>query len=224
MSMAEDRVIARVGERSIVYDEVACDRDLAAQNPRWLRGMSVEEACIAYEKEQFRILIKRALVEAACKLLECAPTEEAVAAFRSPILRDEALLQKLAAETRKIPEAVRRVYQGEPIEAIYAEAIQPMKKSLDDFRRIVVAYKSLERVEKLLARDSAAAMRRHYEDQARYKAVKATVRKHVEATARAKNISIETAADDLLVLLAEKVSSVVIDDQFSIPPGREVFL
>lgn len=99
--MAEDRVIARIGDRTVMYGEVWCSREFAAAHPKWLGGKSVEEACVEYEREQFRALATRILVEKACAIEGCEPGDAEIEPFRSPILKDEAMLAKLGALARE---------------------------------------------------------------------------------------------------------------------------
>lgn len=219
-----DREIARVGERRVMYAEVFCDRAYAAQNPRWLQGRTVEEACLAEEQEQFQRVLTRILLEHACKLHQCEPSDADIDPFRSRVLKDEALLQRLVTEARKVPEAIRRVYRGEPIEAVHREVIAPMGHSLDQFRMEAGRYRSLEVVERYLAKDFAASARSHYEQQARFSALRALLRKRLEAAAAADKRPLEQTADDLLQSIIEKAGVTIVDPQFRLPPGREIFL
>jgi hypothetical protein len=221
---AGDREIARVGERRVMYAEVFCDRGYAAQNRQWLQGRTIEEACLAHEQEQFRRVLTRVLLDHACTLQQCEPSDADIDPFRSRVLKDEALLQRLVTEARKVPEAIRRVYRGEPIEAVHSEVIAPMRKSLDQFRVEVERYRSLEVVERYLAKDFAVSARRQYEQHARYQAMRALLRQRLEAAAAANNRSVEQAADDLLQSINQKVGVSIVDPQFQLPPGREIFL
>ena len=221
---AEDHVIARVGQRPVMYGQVFCDRTFAAQNPQWLKGRSVDDACRIAEQEEFVRVLSRELLDAACKLHQCEPSDADIAPFRSPILKNEATLQRLVAEARRVPEAIRRVYRGESFEAVYEESIKPKGYSLERFRAEVERYGSLEVVEKFLARDFAASARKQYEEQARYRALRALLRKRLEAAAAANKQSVEEAADALLQSINAKIGLTVVDAQFHIPSGREIFL
>lgn len=221
---AEDRVIARVGQRAVMYGQVFCDRAYAAQNPQWLKGHSVEDACRIAEQEEFVRVLSRELLEAACKLHQCEPSDAEIDPFRSAVLKDEATLKRLVAEARVVPEAIRRVYRGEALEAVYEQVIKPKGHSIEQFRAEVRKFGSLEVVEKFLARDFAASARRQYEAQARYRALRSRMRKDLEAAAAANKQSVEEAADALLQSITAKVGLTVVDPQFHIPPGREIFL
>jgi len=221
---AEDRVIARIGERSVMYAEVFCDRGYAAQNPQWLKGRGVEEACRNEEQEQFQRVVARELLVSACALHQCQPSEAEIDSFRSPVLKDEATLQRLVAEARKVPEAIRRVYRGEELETVYTEVIKSRGYSLDQFRAEVERFRSLEVVERYLAKDFSASARKQYEEQARTRALRALLRKRLEAAAAANKQSVEQAADELLKSIITKVGVSIVDPQFHIPSGREIFL
>lgn len=214
MLRAEDQVIAEFGDRHVLYREVGCNREWAAANPRWLQGRSEEDACADAERERFRQIAATILVEKICAIEGCQPSEEEVAAFRSPILKNENLLRALAAEGRKVPEAVRRVYRGEPIEAVYEEVIQPMNRTLDEFRQQVAMYRSLEVVERYLARDWVANAREHYEEQARQRAMRAAIAKRIQAV---------DAPAGYLHSMIQRIGVRVLDPQFELPSANEVF-
>ncbi len=209
--MAEDRVIARIGGREVMYGEVWCSREVAAENPKWLRGKTVEEACVEAERERFHAVAARILAEQICAIEGCEPSDAEVDAFRSPILKDEAMLRGLADLGRKVPEAVARVYRGEPIEAVYEEVIAPMNKSLDEFRREAARYPSLEVLERFLAKDFVASARQHYEEQARSMARRAAVAKRIE--------SLGIAPEEYLRSMMARIGVSILDPQFEMP-GR----
>jgi hypothetical protein len=218
-----DRPIARIGTHTIAYRDIGCNRKVLELNPQWRNGRTVEEACLAAEREEFRIRVSRALIEAACGIERCDLSESKVDPFRSPVLRDEQELRRFAAEARRIPEAVRRVYRGESVEAVYDDAVKPLKIPIERFRNEVEMYGSLERVERYLAKDFVSRMRSQYEERARGQAMRAALREKIAARARATNRSAEQAADDYLLFLRDAVGVTVLDDRFSIPQGREVF-
>lgn len=221
----EDRVIARAGDREIRYAEVWTSREIAAANPKWLRGRNVEAVCVDAEREKFRQLVTNAIIEQACAIEDCRPDDAEIDRFRSPILKDESKLQGLAALSRKVPEAVRRVYLGERIEAVYEEVIEPMgRRSLDLFRREVAMYGSLERVERYLTRDFAASARQHFEDSARKQAMRAAIRRRIEAMATAERQEIGQAADGYMTVMTERLGIRILDPRFALPSGREAFL
>jgi hypothetical protein len=224
MLCAEDRIIAEIGDRRVLYAEVGWNRERAAANRQWLRGRSVEEACLDAEREKFRTIAARVLVEKICALEGCEPSEDDLVPFRSQILKDENMLRALVTEGRKVPEAVRRVYLGEPIEKVYDEVIKPMNKPLDAFRQEVAMYRSLEVVERYLARDWVGNARQHYEQQARQRAMRAAVRKRIEAVATTKNQTLPNAAEDYLRSMIERLGARVLDTQFELPSGKEIFL
>lgn len=224
MAQAEDRVIAEIGDRRVMYREVACNRDWAAANPKWLGGKSLDVACAEAEQQKFRQMIMATLIEKICALEGCEPSEGEISAFRSPILKDESMMRALAAEGRKVPEAVRRVYLGEPVEAVYEDAIKPMNRSLEAFLEEIGKYRSLEVVERFLAKDWIASTRQHYEQQARQRAMRAAIAKRIEAAAQAKNESPQDAADNYLRSMIERLGARVLDAQFTLPSGKEAFL
>lgn len=218
-----DRPIAQIGERRLVFRDIGCNRKVLELNRDALRGRDVERACAEAEQEEFRLLATAALIEAACAVEKCALTDAEIARFRSPILQDEQALRRLADNARRVPEAVRRVYRGQPLEAVYEEAIKPLNVPLESFRNEVTIYGSLERVEKLLATDFVATLRRRLEERARQQAMLAHLRTRIDALAAAANRSAESAADDYLHALGRRVAVRVFDERFRIPPGREVF-
>lgn len=224
MAQADERVIAEIGDRRVMYREVACNREWAVANPNWLSGKSVDVACAEAEREKFRQMMTKALIEKICALEGCELSEAQIDAFRSPILKDENMMRALAAEGRKVPEAVRRVYLGEPIEAVYEEVIKPMNRSLEAFREEVGKYRSLEVVERFLAKDWIASTRQHYEQQARQRAMRAAIAKRIEAAAEAQNKSPQDAAENYLRSMIERLGVRVLDTQFELPSGKEVFL
>jgi hypothetical protein len=223
MIRAEDRVIAEFGDRRVLYHEVGCNREWAAANPRWLRGRSAEAACVDAERERFRQLAAAILVEKICAIDGCQPSDAEIEAFRSPILKDEKMLRALATEGRTVPEAVRRVYRGEPIETVYEEVIKPMNRSLDEFRQQVALYRSLDVVERYLARDWVANAREHYEGQARRRAMRAAISKRVQAIAAENKLTATDAAERYLRSMIERIGARVLDPQFQLPTANEVF-
>ncbi|HEX7150027.1 MAG TPA: hypothetical protein VF618_00970 [Thermoanaerobaculia bacterium] len=224
MTSAEDQVVARIGERRITAAEVHCSRELAAENPRWLQGRSVEEACVAGEQAKFRTIAARELLERVCALEECDPSDAEIEPFRSRLLKDETQLRALVDAGLHMPRAVARVYRGEPLEKVYEEAIQPQGHTLAAFRREVEMFGSLERVERFLAKDQVALMRAQVEDRARQQAVRAKLRKRIDAAAEATNQKLEEAANDYLERRLTKIGVQILDDRFRLPSGREVFL
>lgn len=221
----EDRVIARVGDREIRYAEVWTSRELVTANPKSLRGRNVEEVCVEAEREKFRQLVANEIIEQACAREDCLPDDAEIDRFRTPILKDESRLRELAAVSRRVPEAVRRVYLGEPIEAVYEEVIEPIgRRPLDLFRREVAMYGSLERVERHLARDFVAGARQHFEDSARKQAMRAATRRRIEAAAAAERQDIGKAADDYLAAMIERLGIRILDARFALPSGGEAFL
>lgn len=209
--MAEDRVVARIGGREVMYSEVWCSREVAAENPKWLRGKTVEEACVEQERERFHAVAARILAEQICAIEGCEPADAEVDAFRSPILKNETMLRGLADLGRKVPEAVARVKRGEPIEAVYEEVIEPMNKSLDQFRREVARYPSLEVLERFLAKDFVASARQQFEDRARDMARRAAVGKRIER--------LGVAPEEYVRSMIERIGVEILDRQFELP-GR----
>lgn len=223
--MIEDRVLAEIGARHIMYSEVWCSRELAVANPRWLQGRTVEEACIDAERENFRRIAAVAIVEQAFVLEGRELSEEELDRHRSPILRDEAMLRGLAAEARKVPEAVRRVYLGEPIEAVFDEVLRPMMNaSLESFRLVVSQYRSLETVERQLAKDFLASARQQFERNTRITAMQAALRERIEAIAETRAQSFVEAAEDYYCSVIVRIGVNVHDDRFQLPAATEVFL
>ena len=223
-TMAADRVIARVGNRTVTYADVWCNPDVAEKHPAWLNGRSVADACADAERKQFGHVVGRLLVEKACEIHKCGPSDAEIDRFRSHILKDESMLRRLALEGRRVPEAVRRVYRGEDIEAVYEDAIKSMGKPLEAFRNEVAMYRSLDVVERYLAKDFVATAREQFESRARYQAMRAAVRKRIELLAEAQKKSLDATADDYLKVVIGQVGLTILDDNFHIPPGREVFL
>ncbi len=203
--------------------DIGCNRKAIALNRERLGRQSVEAACEQAEREEFRRHFTAALIEAACVVEKCALSEEEVASFRSPVLNDEAALRRMGAEARRIPEAVRRVYRGEALEAVYDESLKPLNVSLQAFRNEVEMYGSLERVERYLAHDFVETTRRQLEQRARRQAMRNALRRIIESRAIAGHLTIETAADEYLELLRSRLDLRVFDDRFAIPKGREVF-
>lgn len=209
--MAEDRVIARIGGREVMYSEVWCSREVAAENPKWLRGKTVEEACAEQERERFHAVAARILAEQICALEGCEPSDAEVDAFRSPILKNETMLRDLAELGRKVPEAIARVKRGEPIEAVYEEVIEPMRmnQSLDAFRREVARYPSLEVLERFLAKDFVASARQQFEDRARDMARRAAVGKRIER--------LGVTPEEYLRSMIARIGVEILDGQFEMP-------
>lgn len=225
-SHADDRLIARIDGRGISYREIACDRERAARQPRWLNGKSVEAACRDAEQRQFEQVIAQSMLEAACGLEQCVLTDDAIAPFRPKILDDPNALETLAREGRRVPEAVRRVYRGEDLIAVYEEAIRPLNNnsSLEDFREEVAKYRSLEVVERYLAKDWIAMTRETFERKARTRAMRAFVRQRIEASAAAANRSVGQIADEYFQTVAANADLELLDKTYRLPAGREVFL
>jgi len=220
----EDRVIATIGENRVMYGKVWCSRELAAANPKWLRGQTVEEACVEAERERFRIVAGHILAKEICAIEGCEPADADIEPFRSPILKNETMLRDLATLAWKVPEAVRRVYRGEALEAVYDEAIRPMNHSLEVFRREVAMYRSLEVVERYLAKDFVANAREQFEERARDMARREALRKRVEALAASRNQPLPWAAEEYLRSMIERIGVTVADPQFALPSGPEVLL
>ncbi len=216
-------MIAEIGDRRITYVEFGCSREWAEANPRWLKGRSVEAACADAERESFRRLAAKVLVEKICAADGFEPSETELDVFRPPILKDESMLRALASEGRKVPEAVQRVYRGESVEAVYEEVVRPMNRTLEEFRQHVAMYRSLEAVERYLAKDWVANARQHYEQQARSLAMRAALRKRIEVIAATENRSLEDAAGDYLRSMMERIGVRVLDRQFQLPSAKEVF-
>jgi hypothetical protein len=223
MVQAEDRGIAEIGGRHVLYMEIGCNREWAAANPQWLKGRSVETACVEAEREKFRQLTSRILIEQICEIEGCELSEEELDAYRSPVLKDDDMLRRLAIEGRKVPEAVRRVYLGEPIEAVYEEVIKPMNRTLDAFRREVAMYRSLDVVERYLAKDSVAVARQHYENEARQRAMRATIRDRIATIANGRHQAAKDAARDYFHAMVGRIGVRVLDEQFQLPSPEEVF-
>jgi hypothetical protein len=221
---ADDEVIARIGERRVTAAEVRVSREMAAANPGWLQGRSVEDACAAAEQEKFRQIVIAELLERICALESCGPSDEEIEPFRSAILKNEAQLRGLVDAGLQVSRAVARVYRGEPIEKVYEEAIRPQGRTLDNFRREVAMYRSLEVVERHLQKDHLLLARQQFERSARRSAIRALLRQRIEASARAKNQSVEDAAGDYLNAMAARIGVDIIDSRFRMPSGREVFL
>ena len=221
----EDRIIAEIGDRSILYSEIWCSREVTALNPRWLKERTVEDACVDAERENFRRIAAVVMVEQAFVLEGRELSEEELDRHRSPILRDEAMLRGLAAEARKVPEAVRRVYLGEPIEAVFDEVVRPMMNaSLESFRLVVSQYRSLETVERALAKDFIANARQQFERNTRLRAMQSAIRANIEAIAAARDQSLTEAAEDYYCSLIVRIGVNVHDDRYQLPEAREVFL
>jgi hypothetical protein len=220
----DDRIIATVGSEKIMYGQIFCDRALLEQDPRWLRGQTVEQACRNYEQEEFRRVLAREAVRAACRVEECHLSDEDIEPYRSAVLRDDALLQRLVTEARRIPGAIRRVYLGETIDTVYESDIKSRGYSLEQFKREVARFRSLEVVERFLAKDFAASARRQYEEQARDRALKAWLRNRLEELSRAEKRTLEETADLFLKRLVAKAPIVIEDRQFTIPEGRTILL
>jgi hypothetical protein len=221
---ADDEVIARIGERRVTAAEVRVSRETAAANPRWLQGRSVEVACAAAEQEKFRQIVINELLERICALESCGPSDEETEPFRSAILKNDAQLRGLVDAGLQVSRAAARVYRGEAIEKVYEEAIKPQGRTLDDFRREVAMYRSLEVVERHLQKDHLLLARQQFERSARRSAIRALLRQRIEAAARAKNQSVEDAAGDYLNAMAARIGVDIIDSRFRMPSGREVFL
>jgi hypothetical protein len=219
---AEDKTLAEIGDRRVTYREVSCNREVAATRPDWLRGRSVEEACAGAERAQFRVVAAKILVEKICALEGYEPSEQELEGFRSPILKDEALLHRVVRDGRTVPEAVRRVYRGERIETVYEEVRRVANISFDAFSREVAMFRSLEVVERFLAKDALAEARRQYEQKARDRAMRAELRKRVAALAEVQKQTVDTAAEDYLHSMIVRIGVSVHDPQFELPTGKEV--
>lgn len=223
-TMAESDVIARIGDVRITARDVSCSRELASANPKWLNGRTVDEACLDAKRDKFRRLATRELLERAATVEEFEPTQDQLAPFHVNILRDEAQLQRLVDLGLQIPRAVARVYRGESLEHVYEDAIRRTGASLDSFRREVKMYRSLEVVERHLAKDHVQLARRQFEQHARQSALRAEFRKRIAASADAQNETIEVAADRFLQSVIARIGVEVLDPQFQLPSGREIFL
>lgn len=206
--------IARIAGREIAYGEIAIDREWAERHPRWLRGLSVEEACLEEEQRLFAGIVANALIELACEREHCVLDDASIAPYRSKILADEASLHGMAKEARRVPVAVRRVYRGEDIAVVYDEEIRSMNRSLDEFREEVARYRSLDVVERFLAKDWVASTREHFERGARQRAIRAFIRAHIEALAGDRDV--EAVADEYFRNLT---TIELCDQRFRIPTG-----
>ena len=217
------RVIAQIGDRRITFGEIGCNRKVVELNRQRLGGRSIDAACAEAEQQEFRSRAASALIEAACVVERCVLTEAEIDRFRSPVLKDEHSLRSFAREARRVPEAIRRVYRGESIDAVYEDVIRPLNIPLESFRNEVAMYGTLERVEKYLARDFVETLRQQLEDRARRKAMLAQLRGKIEALAASGKRSRDASADDYLASLQPRLTVLVFDNRFQIPKGREVF-
>jgi len=127
------------------------------------------------------------------------------------------------AEARRIPEAVRRVYLGEPFQAVYDDAIRPLGHPVEKFRETVTMFRSLEVVERYLAKDWISIHAEQHRDRARRILMAQALRSHIEAIAAVEKVSVDTAADDYYRTLVDALPAVVLDARFSLPAGRDIF-
>lgn len=217
---AEERVLARVADREIRYSEIACDRVLAERHPRWLNGRTAEEACLDEERRAFRGIISAELLEKAFVREGWSLSADEVERVRSAIAPDEATVRRGQAEARRLPEAVRRVHLGESFEAVYDEAVRPLGHSIEQFREAVTMFRSVEVVDRYLAKDWISIHNEEYRARARRVVMAQAIRLHLEALAAAKKVSVD--ADDYYRTVVDALPAVVLDPRFSIPAGREI--
>jgi len=214
---AEPNVIAQVGERQILYADVQCV-------PVDASAPDVDRVCRENEREMFRFELSREISRRACALEGWSPTEESVAPYRAPYLRDVAKTHELAEKAYVLPRAVLRVYLGEDAASVYRDIVAAFPRmSLDAFRGTVKAYRSREVVEGYLAVDPVVRFREAGERLAREKAQQEYLRKQVAARASATGRTFDAAADDYMQFLAKTLPIRVFDERFHLPQGREFF-
>lgn len=219
------KVVAEIGERHILYGDIACDRMIVARSEKWRGGRSVDQVCAEIEQQAFAGAVIRHLQEAACALEECALTDADIAPFRK--LFDDAFVEKAASLQRRQAEAMARALKGEDADAVYAEVGDRIGQTLDQFRFEIGRYeamwaKPVEMIDKLLAKDFAAMFREGNEKAAKRQAMRAFLRSRIAANAGDR--SLDEAADAYLAALVQKIGVRLLDERFKLPKGNEVFL
>ena len=217
-----ERVLARIADREILYSEIACDRAWAERHPRWLSGRTAEEACLDEERRAFGVIVTAELVERAYAREGWSLPADEVERVRSAIAPDEATMQRGQAEARRVPEAVRRVYLGESFQAVYDDAVRPLGHPVEKFRESVTMFRSLEVVERYLAKDWLSIHAQRYRDRARRILMAQALRRHIEAIAAAEKVDVEIAADRYYRALVDALPAIVLDARFSLPAGRDI--
>jgi hypothetical protein len=208
-SAGEERVIARVGAKVIVYEEIRCDARF--EEP------PAEPRCHSFEQRKLDALMASELIQAAARLHGISVSDqEALAAAGAAAVPSDRQVEDVAARFKAMAAAALRVHNGAPADAVFATDLAPKGITRQEFDAAYSRW-SREEAEKALTLDYIAEARRQVVAQQRTLLLLRRLNEIVATRASERRLPPEEASRQLWREVIEKTGSVVVDKRYSFP-------
>lgn len=222
-AMQPDDIIARIGDRSIRYREIRCDR-------MWIDAMrrarndvrTTDAACHDVEQARLDLLMRNELLARAAEVASIEVTAEEIAAQELPIVKDEAELARFIEHSQAMPRAIARVRNGEDPDVVYAERLAPLGIPRETFDSVSRVFDTKEKVDAYLAQDPRERTLNALRHNAKLAAISARIAAlHSDEAARTSR-HIEDVRTDFWKHVVASTRTVVVQDNYRLPELKDL--